>query len=232
MNVPDYHVQLKVDTTSEQAIKAISNVQSWWAQTVDGSAKKQGDQFTVYFGKTWGKFQVSALDRDVMVWVVMDCHLDLLHNTKEWNSTRIVFRLGSEGTQTVIDITHEGLTPEKECFKDCTNGWNFYFRESLQGYLEKEKGLPGAGIHAWLESDGMICKGKIYTRDQLSAEMSGDLLLLDVKQTRVEQVLAADSVKPFNGEVGKTTGDYYMLLHNEPGMLVHLQNFVHQTQLN
>lgn len=231
MEKPDYNVQLKVNATAEQAIKAISNVSAWWAQEVDGAAEKTGDDFTTHFGKTWGKFQVTELRNDRIVWDVTDCYLDLLKDTKEWKGTRIIFQLASEGDQSVIDITHEGLTPEKECFNDCTNGWNFYFRESLFNYLEKERGLPGAGIHAWLESDGEIYKGKIYTRDQVSEEMSGDLLLLDVKQTKVEQVISAYSVRPFNGEAGKPRGDYYMLLNNEPGLLEHLQNFVGQTSM-
>ncbi len=232
MDKLDYHVQLKVNTTAERAIEAISNVSGWWAQEVDGNAKKQEDQFTVHFGKTWGKFRVSELSRDRIVWAVTDCYLDLLKDTKEWNGTRLIFQLGSVGDQTVIDITHEGLTPDKECFNDCTKGWNFYFQESLFSYLEKEQGLPGAGIHAWLEYDGKIGKGKIYTRDQLSTEMDGDLLLLDVRETRVEQVLSAYSVKPFNGELGILKGDYYMLLNNEPGLLDLLQNFVSQTSMN
>jgi len=232
MDKLDYHVQLKVNTTAEQAIKAISNVSGWWAQEVNGTAKKRGDEFTVHFGKTWGKFHLSELSRDRIIWAVTDSYLDLLEDTKEWNGTRIIFRFGSVGDQTVIDITHEGLTPDKECFNDCTKGWSFYFQESLLAYLEKEQGLPGAGIHAWLESDGKICKGKIYARDQLSTEMSGDLLLLDVKQTKVEQVLSAYSVKLYNGEVGKPRGDYYMLLNNEPGLLEHLQNFVRQASIN
>jgi hypothetical protein len=226
MDKLDYHVQINVNTSAEQAIKAISHVSGWWAQEVDGTAKKQGDEFTVHFGKTWGKFRVSELSHDYIIWTVADCYLDLLKNTKEWNGNRLIFRVGRVGDQTIIDITHEGLTPDKECFNDCTKGWNFYFKESLPGYLEKEQGLPGAGIHAWLETDGKVFKGKIYTRDQLSTEMSGDLLLLDVKQTRVEQVLSAYSVKTFNGGVGKLRGDYYMLLNNEPGLSERLQNFV------
>jgi hypothetical protein len=232
MDKLSYHVQLKVNTTAEQAIKAIGDASGWWAQEVDGNAKKQGNQFTVHFGKTWGKFRVSELNDNHIVWAVTDCYLDLLEDTKEWNGTRLIFQFSSADDKTVIDVTHEGLTPDKECFNDCTKGWNFYFRESLFGYLEKEQGLPGAGIHAWLQSDGKIYKGKIYTRDQLSTEMSGDLLLLDVKQTRVEQVLSAYSVSPFNGDAGKFRGDYYMLLNNEPGLLDLLQNFVSQTSMN
>jgi len=231
MEKMDYHIQFTVNTTAAQATKAISNVAAWWAQELDGAAKKQGDEFTTQFGKTWGKFRVTELGEDRIVWEVTDCYLDLLKDTKEWKGTRIIFELNSTGDQTIIDITHEGLTPDKECFYDCTNGWDFYFGESLFNYLENDQGLPGAGIHAWLESDGRIFKGKIYTRDQVSGEMSGDLLLLDVKQMKVEQVLSAYSVRPFNGVVGKPKGDYYMLMNNEPGLLEHLQNFVGQTSM-
>ena len=41
MDKLDYHVQLKVNTAAEQAINAISNVPGWWAQEVDGEAKKR-----------------------------------------------------------------------------------------------------------------------------------------------------------------------------------------------
>ncbi|MGZ3813128.1 MAG: hypothetical protein ACXVJN_15380 [Mucilaginibacter sp.] len=224
----DYHIQLKVNTTQAAAIKAISNVAGWWAQEVTGRAQAQGDHFTVHFGKTWGSFRVAELGSNRVVWEVTDCYLDLLKDTKEWKGTRIIFQLGSAGDQIMIDITHEGLTPAKECFNDCTNGWNFYFGESLYNYLEKAQGLPGAGIHAWLQSEGKIFKGKIYTPDQPATEMGGDLLLLDVKQTRVEQVISAYSVRPFNGEIGQLQGDYYMLLKNEPGLLEFLQDFVDQ----
>lgn len=232
MDKLDYHVQLKVDTTAEQAATGISNVAAWWAQEVDGTAKKQGDEFMVHFGKTWGKFRVSELSNDRIVWTATDCYLDLLKDTKEWKGTRLVFQLSSVAKQTVIDVTHEGLAPDKECFTDCTKGWDFYFKESLFGYLENAQGLPGSGIHAWLEIGGKIYRGKIYTREQLSTEMSGDLLLLDVKQTKVEQVLSAYAAKPFNDRPGKLQGDYYMLLNNEPGLLEHLQNFVTQTSTN
>jgi hypothetical protein len=140
----DYHVQLKVNATAEQAVKAISNVSGWWAQEVDGTAKNRGDQFTTHFGKTWAQFRVSELGRECMEWAVTDCYFDLLADTKEWQGTRIIFRFSAAGSQTVIDITHEGLTPDKECFNDCTNGWSFYLLESLFNYLEKEQGLPAS----------------------------------------------------------------------------------------
>lgn len=224
----DYHIRLSVNTTAAETIKAICNVPAWWAQVMDGVAEKMGDQFTVHFGKTWGKFRVAELSREQIVWAVTDCHLALLKDTEEWKGTRIIFRISVADDRTLIDITHEGLTPDKECFIDCTNGWNFYFRESLFNYLEEEQGLPGAGIHAWLESDGRIFRGKVYTRDQFCTEMSGELLLVDVKQMKVEQVLSAYSVWLFNGEVGKLQGDYYMLLNKEPGLSEHLQNFLSQ----
>jgi hypothetical protein len=54
-------------------------------------------------------------------------------------------------------------------------------------------------------------------------------LLLDIRETKVEQVRAAYAVRPFNGEVGPLKGAYYMLLHNEPGLLQVLQEFADQT---
>lgn len=218
----NYQVQLKVSSATEKAVACISEVNAWWAQEVEGTAQKTGDEFTVHFGKTWATFRVDELTTEHIVWAVTDCYLDLLEDTKEWNGTRLVFELSGHAP-TLIDITHEGLTPAKQCFEDCQKGWDFYFKESLQSYLEKAQGSPGAGIHAWLEIAGQVYKGKLYSAEQRADEMSGDLLLLDVKRTKGEQVLSAHSIRPFNDETGALNGSYYMLLKNEQGLLEQLQ---------
>jgi len=41
-----------------------------------------------------------------------------------------------------VDFTHIGLTPEIECFDNCSHGWNFYLQKSLVGLINENHGLP------------------------------------------------------------------------------------------
>ena len=232
MQNQDYFVQLVATASIENVVSGISAVKDWWAQEVDGSAESVGEQFTVHFGKTWATFEVTEHGRKQILWEVKDCYMDLLSDTKEWNNTRLKFLFNETGNQTRIDITHEGLTPAKSCFNDYLKGWDFYFKESLFAVLNKKKGLPGQGIHAWLSAYGHIYKGKLYPSDQLNSEMKGDLLLIDIRETKGEQVLSAHCVRPFSGQIGKLDGTHYMLLKNTPGLRETLELFFEQTSLN
>jgi len=41
---------------------------------------------------------------------------------------------------TELKFTHEGLTPEVECFKDCKPGWTHWIKTSLFSYFTTKKG--------------------------------------------------------------------------------------------
>lgn len=147
MENKNYHIRLEPKKLPADLWQTILNIPAWWAQQTDGYPQQAGDHFTVHFGTTWGTFLVREISYDRMVWEVSDSYLDLLADTKEWNGTRLIFELTRPN---VIEVIHEGLTPEKQCFSDCEKGWNFFLGESLIQYLEDAQGLPANGIHAWL----------------------------------------------------------------------------------
>jgi len=229
METQNYNTQISVGIPVSQAIHGILNIKGWWAQDIDGAPKKIGDTFTVHFGNTWALFEVTALSANKMAWTVTDCYLDLLQNVHEWTGTSLLFDLHADKDVSVINITHQGLTPDKECFNDCRKGWAFYLEESLFAFLNKQQGQPGAGIHAWIDMGSEILKGKLYVPGQIPTEMKGDLLLLDVKQTKGEQVLAGYAMRSFSGEPGQLSGKYFMLMNNRPGLSELLQQFVNGT---
>jgi hypothetical protein len=142
----NYETTIFVGTSPGNAIKAINNVSGWWAADTIGNSEKPGDTFTVHFGKTFSSFKIAELiPYRKIVWEVLDCNMDMLADKKEWQGTKIVWDITTEDDRTHVTMTHVGLVPEKECYNDCRNGWNFYIRKSLFGLLAVQEGLPNSG---------------------------------------------------------------------------------------
>jgi hypothetical protein len=59
---------------------------------------------------------------------------------KEWAGTRLIFDLAEDNGETTLIFTHEGLTPNVECYKDCEPGWTHWIRTSLFSYFTTGKG--------------------------------------------------------------------------------------------
>lgn len=127
---------------AEEAIKKISKVPEWWGVTLTGNADKQGDTFTVKMtGDSFFNFTVTELiPGKRVVWLVTDCHMPWYSDKAEWTDTRLVFDLKETNGTTELTFTHEGLTPDVECYKDCESGWTHWIRTSLASYLTTGKG--------------------------------------------------------------------------------------------
>ncbi|HVZ96227.1 MAG TPA: hypothetical protein VG847_05085 [Chitinophagaceae bacterium] len=57
-------------------------------------------------------------------------------------NTKIIFEIRNENNSISVDMTHEGLWPEMECYNDCRKGWDFYISESLCKLFSENKGIP------------------------------------------------------------------------------------------
>lgn len=124
-------------------ITMISNVPQWWGVNVTGDTTKQGDKFIVTMGgDSFFNFTVAELQPNKrIVWVVTDCNMPWYNNKKEWANTRLIFEINEENGKTEVKFTHEGLTPEVECYKDCKPGWTHWINTSLVSYLTTGKGV-------------------------------------------------------------------------------------------
>jgi hypothetical protein len=143
MKKKDYHRTIMVNTSAEEAIKKISEVNHWWAKNFTGKAKKLNDTFSVHFGKTFVDFKISELvPGKKVVWKVIDCNLDWINNKKEWNGTEVVFEISKKKNATQIDFTHVGLVPGVECYEDCEVGWTGHVTKSLVKFINEGKGMP------------------------------------------------------------------------------------------
>ncbi len=144
MSNDDYTINLKVETPIEKVFSNINSVSKWWTEVLDGNSNKLNDEFTVYFGIVHVTTQklIEFLPNKKVVWLVTRSNLNFIKDKQEWTNTRISFELSEEGKQTHLRFTHHGLTPEVECYKDCSKGWDYYINGSLFKLLTKGKGTP------------------------------------------------------------------------------------------
>lgn len=126
MENKNYKKTITVNTSAEDAMKKISQVNFWWKKDFSGSAEKLNDKFIIPFGNpSFVDFVVSEfVPGKKVVWKVTDCYLQWFQDKKEWNNTEVVFQLSEEKDKTKIDFTHIGLVPEIECYDVCEKGWD------------------------------------------------------------------------------------------------------------
>jgi hypothetical protein len=144
MKNQDYHTILSVDATPQEAFKSINSVTKWWTEYLEGSSKKIDDVFTVRFDDIHVSTQkiVELIPDKKIVWLVTDSKLTFVENQHEWTNTKISFELSIVNNKTQIHFTHYGLSPNVQCYNGCTQGWDYYIKESLLKLLTEGKGTP------------------------------------------------------------------------------------------
>jgi hypothetical protein len=145
MKKQDYKATLTVDATPKEVFKKINSVTKWWTDELEGDSQKIGDEFTVRFGDVHVSTQklIEVAPDKKVVWLVTKSDLSFIKKKDEWTNTTISFDIFTHNNKTQIQFTHTGLIPEVECFKSCTEGWDYFIKGSLFKLLTEGKGTPG-----------------------------------------------------------------------------------------
>jgi hypothetical protein len=143
MTKNDFNCEISAEIGAGEAIQKISNVTGWWGVTFAGSAAKQGDRFTIKMGgDSFFDFTVVEVTPGKrVVWLITDCYMPWFSDKKEWANTQLIFDLNENEGLTDLRFTHEGLTPDVECYKDCSLGWTHWIKKSLYSYLTTGEGV-------------------------------------------------------------------------------------------
>lgn len=144
MNTKSFTTTLLVNQTPEEVFKAVLNVRGWWSgyysEEFKGGTEKLNDEFSfraggdVHYSK---QKLVEVIPNKKIVWLVTESKLSFLEKTDEWTGTRVIFDISKKGNKTQLTFTHEGLTPEIECYNACAPAWTQYVENKLLPLITK-----------------------------------------------------------------------------------------------
>lgn len=140
-----YQISISLDATDNKIYESILNVPLWWTEMFEGSVRQQDEKFTVRFGSSVFKTMVveELIPNKKIVWSVVDSLIDIpeLKSKTEWINTKIIWEISIVEKETILWLTHIGLTPKIECYTICESGW-YSFTKSLVGLITTGVGTP------------------------------------------------------------------------------------------
>ena len=214
----NFDITIKVNVSTEEAMKRICHVKKWWATNIEGDTTNLNDVFTVRFGKTFSTIQITELIPDEKIlWSILSSSLPLFKNEKVWNGTKILWEVSNTNNASEIRMTHIGLMPDKECYEDCNKGWKFYVGESLRKYITDDQGYAGTGIFANISSHNRRYEGLLYFKNDPLPDYSDNYFFVDVKVTKgetVTQIFHAARYDKKTFSPHQLKGDYFMIIEN------------------
>jgi hypothetical protein len=137
METANFTTTILVDATPAAVFNSINQPQQWWSGEFIGSAEKLNDEFTYrYKDMHYSKQQVAEIiAKKKVVWLVTDSQLNFIEDKSEWTGTKIIFEITEKDSKTQVHFTHEGITPDVECFSACSPAWTNLIQESLFKYI-------------------------------------------------------------------------------------------------
>lgn len=145
MKVKNFTTAFLLDQSPSQVFKAVTNVRGWWQglyeEEIVGKTEKLHDEFTFRAGAGahYSKQKLIELIPDKkVVWLVTESELSFIDKKDEWQGTRIIFDISKQGNKTRLTFTHEGLSPEVECYDSCSSAWQMYLDQKFLPLIKSE----------------------------------------------------------------------------------------------
>src|SRR5688500_18330116 len=145
MATSDFTLTLLADQSLQEVFKAVNNVRDWWSgyydEEIEGDTEKLNDEFSfragggVYYSK---QKLVEVIPNKKVVWLITESELGFLEKKDEWTGSKVIFEISKKGDKTQLVFTHEGLTPEIECYDACAPAWTQYVHNKLLPIINSE----------------------------------------------------------------------------------------------
>lgn len=144
-----------VEQSPEIAFNAIKDFRAWWSEEIEGTTDKLNETFFYHYKDVHlCKVKLVEIIPDKkLVYLVIDNEFSFVEDKSEWVNTKLIFDISNENGKTKVKFTHEGLTPEDECYEVCNDAWTSYIQGSLQSLIATGEGNPNpkeGGLNAEL----------------------------------------------------------------------------------
>ena len=140
----NYTATIAVEKSPQVVFDCLKEVPKWWSKDFEGNSARLNDEFVIcHPGRHYSKQKLTeVIPRKRIVWFVTDSELSWIENDKhEWTNTKMIFEITPHGDKTVLDFTHEGLVPEKECYAMCQQGWDMVIKDRLFHFITDGKAI-------------------------------------------------------------------------------------------
>ena len=138
-----FTTSIEVPQPPAAVFERLKEVSKWWGgDDLEGSTANAGDEFTITHGDAHYSKQrvVEAVPNERVVWLVTESTLNWLQADKsEWTGTKMIFEITPNNGSTRLQFTHEGLTPGKESYTRCAQGWTMVVTEWLFDFITRNK---------------------------------------------------------------------------------------------
>lgn len=155
MENKNYTSSITVDKDATTTFKAIQNFRAWWSEDIEGHTDQLGETFFYHY-KDVHLCKIKLIEErpiKKLVYLVTDNEFNFTKDKTEWMNTKLIFDIAQAGEQTTVTFTHEGLTPQYECYEVCNDAWTSYIQGSLKNFIETGTGKPNGkegGLNAEL----------------------------------------------------------------------------------
>lgn len=133
MEKENFSYQIISSKTPESIFELLLNVDQWWSglyeETIKGKSHHLNDEFTFEAGQGmhYSKQKlVELVPNKKIAWLVTESKLTFLSDAGEWTNSKLLFDISKENNKTIVTFTHDGLTPQIECYDQCSSGWTGY----------------------------------------------------------------------------------------------------------
>jgi len=155
METKNFTTSINVDKDISHTFNSIKNFRAWWSEEIEGKTDQLNETFFYHYKNVHlCKIKLIEMVADKkLIYQVIENEFNFTKDKTEWNNTKLIFDLSTEGDKTKIVFTHEGLVPEYECYNVCYDAWTSYIQGSLKNFIETGKGKPNGkegGLNAEL----------------------------------------------------------------------------------
>jgi hypothetical protein len=140
-----YSTILEINQSPEIVFSAICHITNWWSHDFIGKSENLDDEFVIHHPNQHYSKQklIEFIPNESIVWLVTESRLYWLKgNQQEWTGTKMDFKISHKENKLRLEFTHEGLTPDMECYNMCEQGWNIVIKDWLHHYITTGKPSP------------------------------------------------------------------------------------------
>lgn len=129
-----YTVRITVPATPEEAYRAVLDTRSWWDGEITGPTDVLGEAFTYRYEDVHRSTHLvtELVTAERVVWHTTDADLPFADDPREWIGTDVVFEFAQVDGGTELTFTHVGLTPNLDCYADCSRAWGHFVTAALR----------------------------------------------------------------------------------------------------